>query len=303
MIDKKYKLVFQPYQRNFIQPLHTSHGIWRVREGIIINLIDSEGKIGQGEIAPIPWFGSETLLEAQEFCQQLGNSITVKDIISISDRFPCCQFAFESALVEMGGHGDKGDCWEYCYLLPAGDKVLELDFQSIPESTFKWKIGVYPIEEEIAILKELITKLPGNSKLRLDANGGLNLSQAEKLLAVTEGYSIIEFIEQPLSPKQLSEMLLLQAVYKTPLALDESVANLKQLEDCYEKGWKGVFIIKAAIAGSPRRLRDFCAGKSLDIVFSSVFETNVARQAALKLATDLGNSKRAIGFSMRTKLQ
>ncbi len=314
----KYKFRFEPYQRNFLQPLHTSHGIWRVREGIIITIQNSEAEIGKGEIAPIPWFGSETLLEAQNFCQQLGNSITVEDITNICDRLPCCQFAFESALMELTGKiGDKRtreiretrgtgrqgrlgevEGFKYCHLLPAGNKVLEEDFQSISASTFKWKIGVYALEEEIAILQELLKRLSPNSKLRLDANGGLNLSQAQKLLAITDNYPNIEFIEQPLPPKQLSEMLMLQEEYKTCLALDESVANLKQLEACYQEGWQGVFVIKAAIAGYPSRLRDFCAQKSLDIVFSSVFETNIGRRAVLKLAHELGNSDRAAGFGV-----
>ena len=317
MIGGKYKFKFQLYQRNFLQPLHTSHGIWRVREGIIITVQNSEGKIGKGEIAPIPWFGSETLLEAQKFCQQLGNTITIEDISNICDRFPCCQFAFESALVELNegtreiretrgsfvtseskNVSQSNPSLEYCHLLPAGNKVLDQDFQSISASTFKWKIGVYPLKEEIVILKQLLRKLSPNSKLRLDANGGLNLSEAKKLLTVADNYPMIEFIEQPLPPKQLSEMLMLQKDYQTCLALDESVANLKQLEACYQRGWRGVFVIKAAIAGYPSRLRDFCTQKSLDIVFSSVFETNIGRKAVLKLAHELGNSDRAVGFGV-----
>ncbi|MDJ0577154.1 MAG: o-succinylbenzoate synthase, partial [Xenococcaceae cyanobacterium MO_234.B1] len=191
---------------------------------------------------------------------------------------------------------------EYCHLLPAGNQVLQQNLQSISTSTFKWKIGVYPIQEEIAILQQLIEQLPKNSKLRLDANGGLNLSQAEKWLTVADNSQVIEFIEQPLPPNQLSEMLALSAAYKTTLALDESVANLKQLATCYQAGWKGVFVIKAAIAGYPSRLSHFCASNPIDIVFSSVFETNIGRKAVLKLASDIGNrdlgSARAVGFGV-----
>ncbi|MDJ0743916.1 MAG: o-succinylbenzoate synthase [Xenococcaceae cyanobacterium MO_167.B27] len=292
---------FQSYRRNFIQPLHTSHGIWRVREGIIITLRNSEGKIGQGEIAPIPWFGSETLQEAQEFCKQLGDTITVQDIYSICDRLPCCQFAFESAVTELRESEKIAatiPSLEYCHLLPAGNKVLQQNLSSISTSTFKWKIGVYPIEEEIAILQQLIKQLPKNSQLRLDANGGLNLSQAQQWLTVADNCQIIEFIEQPLPPDRFSEMLALSTAYKTTLALDESVANLKQLETCYQKGWRGVFVIKAAIAGSPSRLGNFCASHPIDVVFSSVFETSIGRRAVLKLAMNLGNCDRAVGFGV-----
>ncbi|HHP7231239.1 MAG TPA: o-succinylbenzoate synthase [Xenococcaceae cyanobacterium] len=299
MVNELYQFKFELYQRNFRQPLHTSHGIWRVRKGIIITISDRGGKIAQGEIAPIPWFGSETLLEAQEFCLALGKMITVEEIISIPDRLPCCQFAFESALTQLQPEAQGIETpLKYCYLLPAGTQVLQQNLSLIATTTFKWKIAVYPLSEEIPILQQLITQLPSDSKLRLDANGGLNLSQAEKWLKVADETQVIEFIEQPLPPAQFSTMLALSTTYRTPIALDESVATIKQLETCYQAGWQGIFIIKAAIAGFPSRLRHFCLTNSLDSVFSSVFETNIGRQAVLKLASELSNRDRAIGFGI-----
>ncbi|MGL5795420.1 MAG: o-succinylbenzoate synthase, partial [Waterburya sp.] len=69
-MEDKFKFKFELYQYRFKQPLRTSHGVWQVREGIIISLIDQNGKTTQGEIAPLPWFGSETIAQAVEFCQQ-----------------------------------------------------------------------------------------------------------------------------------------------------------------------------------------------------------------------------------------
>jgi hypothetical protein len=42
----RYQFEFRPYQRKFVLPLQTNHGIWETREGIIIRLIDDSGKIG-----------------------------------------------------------------------------------------------------------------------------------------------------------------------------------------------------------------------------------------------------------------
>ncbi|MBE9129867.1 o-succinylbenzoate synthase, partial [Coleofasciculus sp. LEGE 07092] len=102
-----YRFNFHSYQRRFQQPLKTSHGIWEVREGIILCLTDETGQVGWGEIAPLPWFGSETLEQALDFCQQLPPKITATDIFSIPDKRPACQFGFESAweMVEAGGLG------------------------------------------------------------------------------------------------------------------------------------------------------------------------------------------------------
>lgn len=298
----KLKFQFDFYQRPFKQPLRTSHGIWRIREGIIVSLQNSQGKIAQGEIAPLPWFGSETIEQAQEFCQQLGNQITAQDIATIPNQLPACQFGLGSAWLALSKRSpiieaQKLDC---CYLLPAGNKALSTwqpIYQQQHNSTFKWKIGVEPITEEIEILQQLVKAFPPRVKLRLDANGSFNLIQAQQLLAVADNLQKIEFIEQPLSPNYLPEMIQLSQEYTTPLALDESVANFQQLQMIQQQGWSGIYVIKAGIMGFPQQLLDYCQQHSLDVVFSSVLETEIGRQAALHLAQQL-HHPRAVGFGI-----
>jgi o-succinylbenzoate synthase len=301
-MDDELKFQFQLYQNHFKQPLRTSHGVWQLREGIIISLTNSAGITSRGEIAPLPWFGSETIVQAVEFCQQLGQVITQQEIMAIADYLPCCQFALESAYLaltqKLASHPHAVD---FCYLLPAGEQALitwqDLD-RTNSATTFKWKIGVLSLAEEIEILQQLTANLPSGVKLRLDANGGLNLSQAQQLLSVTDSLQAIEFIEQPLSPEHFTEILQLSQEHTTLLALDESVASFRQLQQAYQQGWSGVYIIKAAIMGFPSRLRQFCQDKNLDVVFSSVFETEVGRKAVLNLTQQLAHP-RAVGFGVQ----
>jgi o-succinylbenzoate synthase len=302
-MGNRFKFKFELYQRRFKQPLRTSHGVWRIREGIIISLTAQSGKTAQGEIAPLPWFGSETLAQALEFCQKLGEIVSADDIAAIPDYLPACQFAFESALLNLiSTQSDiKTPHLNYCYLLPAGEQALtacQTITQTQTVNNFKWKIGVYPLDKEIEILKQLVKILPVESKLRLDANGGFNVLQAQKLLKITDKLKAIEFVEQPLPPENLTEILQLSQEYSTPLALDESVASYQQLQTIYQQGWSGIFVIKAAIMGFPSKLKQFCQDNSLDLVFSSVFETKVGRSAVLKLAQEL-NHPRAIGFGTK----
>ena len=300
-----FNVKFDIYQRRFKQPLRTSHGIWQIREGIIVSLTDEAGKVGKGEIAPLPWFGSETLSQALEFCQHLGENITEEEIITIPDHLPCCQFALESAWLnlkenQLDNQDKQLQDLDYCYLLPAGEKALtnwENLYHSQAVTTFKWKIGVYPLAQEIQILKELTKTFPSKIKLRLDANGGLNLSEAQRLLAVTDTLQAIEFIEQPLPQNNLADMLQLSQEYSTLLALDESVASFRQLQQVCQQGWQGIYVIKAAIMGFSGKLSQFCQDDSLDIVFSSVFETDIGRSAVLKVAQKLEHP-RAVGFGV-----
>jgi O-succinylbenzoate synthase len=184
-------------------------------------------------------------------------------------------------------------------LLPAGEGALH-QWQILWNQgyrTFKWKIGVAAIQDELKIFHQLSQALPAAAQLRLDANGGLSWQEANYWLWACDQVGI-EFLEQPLPVAQLDAMLELSDRYSTQLALDESVATLEQLQAAYQQGWRGIFVIKPAIAGSPSRLRQLCREREIDAVFSSVFETAIGRQAALKLAVELCRYNRAMGFGI-----
>jgi len=337
-----YQFEFRTYQRKFKRPLRTSHGIWDTRSGIILRLVGKNNRIGWGEIAPLSWFGSESFEQALDFCHQLPANLSSEMIFAISAELPACQFGFESALSNLSnsfagsagerilggsssilhaaeppekhsqaepGNEDKR-LSQYSGLLPAGETALQALQVLWLEGyrTFKWKIGVAAIEQELKIFQQLIQVMHNlcdreSAFLRLDANGGLSYSQAktwleacDKVKATPDFSADIEFLEQPLPVTQFQEMVELNAIYATAIALDESAANLDRIQECYSQGWRGIFVIKPAICGSPSQLRKFCQTHNIDAVFSSVFETKIGRQAALNLARELSPNNRALGF-------
>lgn len=298
----RYQFKFRPYRRRFQPPLQTSYGSWEVRDSIIVRLKDETGLISYGDISPISWFGSETIEQALDLCHQMVDEITQEIIFSIPADLPACQFGFESAW-EAGVRNQENTAHlTYSGLLPAGEAALQI-WQNLWNQgyrTFKWKIGVYPVADELEIFRLLTQALPTSTKLRLDANGGLTYDAANLWLKTCDRQLPIkiEFIEQPLPIEQFERIQELSFCYATPIALDESVATLTQLEACYLQGWRGIFVIKPGIAGSPKRLRQFCQAHKIDAVFSSVFETPVGRQAALKLASQLSHKNRAVGFGV-----
>jgi o-succinylbenzoate synthase len=304
----RYLFEFRPYQRKFVTPVTTSHGIWDIREGIILRLTSETGQVSWGEIAPISWFGSETLKQANYFCHELPKEITDETIFSIPEDLPSCQFGFESAIWGMEGkEWVTPSLLSYSALLPSGEAAIEKCRLLWEQGyrTFKWKIGVEAISRELEIFTLLTQKLPLEAKLRLDANGGLSYEEAntwlwlcDKVNASQELPVEIEFIEQPLPVEQFQQMLQLCGNYTTAIALDESVATLNQLENCFKQGWQQIFVIKPAIVGSPLRLRQFCLANEIDVVFSSGLETAIGRQNALQLAAELSLHNRAVGFGV-----
>jgi o-succinylbenzoate synthase len=238
------------------------------------------------------------------FCNSLPSLLSESDILSVSNALPACQFGFGSAWESLSTPPSAID-YKPCQisaLLPAGEAALSA-WPALWEKghrTFKWKIGVLEVTQELELFQNLTAVLPKEARLRLDANGGLTLEQAKQWLENCDRSSrlCIEYLEQPLSPNQFEAMKQLAQIYKTPLALDESVATVAQLRQCHGRGWRGVMVVKPAIAGYPQALRDFLNTHSADVVFSSVFETEIGRRAALALTQSFSPCHRAIGFGV-----
>ncbi|AFY96629.1 o-succinylbenzoate synthase [Chamaesiphon minutus] len=298
---KGYQFTYSVYRRPFRQPLTTSHGTWAIREGIIIQLTDANSRAELGEIAPIPWFGSESIDRAIEWCQQVGDNITKDKIHLIPDDLPACQFGFGSALtaLELPPTSTLAPKFDLSGLLPTGAAAIAQLPVLVQRgySTFKWKIGVLPIAQEEAIWRQLMMAVPIDAKLRLDANGGLTQTAAERWLEICSSEARIEFIEQPLAPEEIEIAIELAAKYHTPIALDESVATFDRIQAAYARGWRGIYVIKPGIAGFPWRLAKFVTQHQLDVVFSAVMETKVGTAAALRLASDL-KVTRSLGFGV-----
>ncbi|MEM6838808.1 MAG: o-succinylbenzoate synthase [Cyanobacteria bacterium P01_C01_bin.120] len=304
-------LQVQSYCRPFRQPLHTAHGCWEERTGLILRLEHEAGQTAFGEIAPLPWFGTETLAQAQALCDRWPRHFTVDKIAEIPDTLPACQFGFGSARDRLTAKlAPKSSLSpspaDICALLPPGKAALT-HWQPLWQQghrTFKWKIGVASIDDELSLLSDLAQSLPPPAQLRLDANGGLTATAAAAWLSACDRAPVaIEFLEQPLPPDQIIDWLpQIAGQFTTSVALDESVATLQQLQQVQQRiGNQVVYVVKPAIAGFPQRLLDYCLKHRLDVVLSSALETPIGRSAALTLAQRLwtaGLPKRALGFGV-----
>ena len=283
-----------------------------MRKGIYVYLRQKGiGKIGVGEIAPLPWFGTETWQDAVTYCAELPRTLTQADIQAVPTQLPCMQFGIGMAYEAMYRRPDRPEKIEnetlpICGLLPAGQNALT-DWNSLWEQghrTLKWKIGVAAIEDELDLLRSLTKVLPPVAKLRLDANGGLTHSEAVQWALECDRINAnpanltIEYLEQPLPPDQWRSLLTLASESQTPIALDESVATLKDLETWQQRKWLGYYVIKPLIMGFPWRIRQVCGGIDNPKVFSSVFESDIGKVAALELAQELGTDGLALGFGV-----
>jgi O-succinylbenzoate synthase len=279
-------------------PLRTAYGWWAEREGLIVRLEDEAGVAGFGEIAPIPWFGTETMVEAEEVLHQFGNMVPDELLDRIPERFGCVRFALAQAR-SVSSTTTSTSRLPVAALLPAGRDVLRV----LPEKleagflAFKWKVGVGEVDDELGILDDLLAQIPAHTKLRLDANGAWDRRAAARWLTRCADRPI-EFVEQPVSPAEEDTLLRLATDYPVKLALDESVVHLNDAARWHGLGWPGVFVIKPALAGPLNEVIDWILKTKADVVFSSAIESTLARSAILSAALDQPLSRRALGFGV-----
>jgi O-succinylbenzoate synthase len=279
-----YRFEHRVYRLPLRVPLRTAHGPWAEREGIVVRLEDDAGVVGFGEIAPIPWFGTESLAEAVEICRRFGDRVSTETLDAVSVRLGAVRFALAAARMRQAEPVGPARV-PLTALLPAGRAVLAALPARLEAGwlTFKWKVGVGAAEEELAILDDLLAALPSYAKLRLDANGAWDRRQAERWL-VRCADRPIEFVEQPVDPKDENTLHGLAEDYPVKLALDESVAQLDEARRWQAEGWPGIFVIKPALAGPLEDIAAWVMASQADVVLSSAIETALGRAAILQFA-------------------
>jgi o-succinylbenzoate synthase len=323
----RFRFQFRRYRLPLRAPVRTAHETWTEREGIIVRLetqSDGQSRIGFGEAAPIPAFGTETVDEIEATARTLSEWIEDEQLAAVPVQLGCLRSALSAALTDASGTVDTSAPQEestartlgVAALVPAGRAALaaipvkaEIGFR-----VFKWKVGVADLADEIALLDDVCGSLPSGGKLRLDANGAWDRRQAERWLERCADRPV-EFVEQPCfapakdtrAAGRVDDILRgLAADYPTPIALDESLVADGDVERWLGSGWPGIFVLKPSLLGdAPRTIARLTAAKA-DVVFSSALETAIGARTALRhafaWADQIGDNdsvrRRAIGFGV-----
>ncbi len=309
----RLRFQYRRYRLPFRAAVRTAHGVWAEREGLIVRLSDESGRTGLGEGACLPWFGTETVDEAEAVCARLGEWLEEEALAGLPAKLGCLKNGIAAARSELAARNVSEEAadqpaekrvapFAVAALLPAGRAAVKAMGPKAEAGfrVFKWKVGVGEISEELGLLDDVCAELPEGAKLRLDANGAWDRRKAERWLERCADRPV-EFVEQPIADDARgAEDLLrgLAADWPTPIALDESLANAGDVERWIGAGWGGVWVIKpsllADVAGGLAALEKARA----DVVFSSALETAVGAREALRWAMRWPGAGRALGFGV-----
>jgi O-succinylbenzoate synthase len=123
-------------------------------------------------------------------------------------------------------------------------------------------------------------------RLQVDANSAYTLESAQALSPLDDLNLLL--IEQPLAEDDLWDHSKLQAKFRTPLCLDESILSARHARQAIEMGACRVINIKAGRVGGLTQsvaIHDLCLSKDVPVWCGGMLETGVGRAANLALAS------------------
>ncbi|CAM3452936.1 o-succinylbenzoate synthase [Elizabethkingia occulta] len=235
------------YQRHnliFKRPGGTSRGVLTEKETYFLHISDGEKK-GTGECGIFRGLSYDDVPDYEEKLQWLCDNIN-SEYSFLQEQllhYPSIWFGYEQAMLNLkhGNHiyfpgefteGEKSITINGLIWMGNVDFMKEQIALKLQDKfhCIKLKIGVH-WDEEKKVLEELRKTFPKNQlELRVDANGAFS---AEKAKIVLEELAALDIhsIEQPIKAGNPQEMALLCANTPTPIALDEELIGITELEE------------------------------------------------------------------------
>lgn len=230
-------------------------------ETIIVRIEADGGRVGWGEASAAPTMTGDTLAGMVAAVQaHLAPRLIGRNAL---DR---ARLARELSLAIIGNTGAKAACDIALYDLvgrhlgvsvtellggPIRDSVLTMYLLGNPRieddvaearalkragyNFYKLKVGVKPVEEEIAAAFAVREVVGPNAVLCADANMGMTMDNARKYVAGVADAGLA-FLEQPFRDTDLAGTLALARVSPVPLCADESAHSIDNIIDWHRAG-------------------------------------------------------------------
>lgn len=287
-----------PYKTFFKTPLQTSKRIYRYRSGFIIK-ISANGINGFGEAAPLIGFNAET--EKECFSSLTSVATTIRgfdvnpDLLDLTRELlkdiPSACFAMETAILDVLSKMQKTALAFYINKNSYSSVKVNMLYHEGFElqngiNIIKLKIGSNTLSQDIDLVNNVATNLGPNVKLRLDVNGAWSLNTALKACELLSSHNI-DYLEQPLSQDKIHQLSELRKNTAIPIAVDESLTNIKSAKNVIDANAADVFVIKPMVTGGFKNTKEIiklAKDNRIRTVITSIMESYIGRMALLHLS-------------------
>ncbi|MDZ5712559.1 o-succinylbenzoate synthase [Jeotgalibacillus haloalkalitolerans] len=280
-------------------PFHTSLGTVTEREGLVLELYDTDGKCGLGEGVAFssPWYTEETVASSLEMIQHhllpllfqepLGHPEDLQKRFSSVRGNPMAKAAVDMAVWDLYAK-QKGVSLSECLggsrthalagvaigskdiddLLDQAEQAQEQGYQRI-------KVKIRP-GYDLVPLKALREQFP-LIQILADANSAYS-GYTEDLLALDD--LGLQMIEQPFAVDDLAEHAAVQLQMKTPICLDESINSYRAAVNAITFKSCRVINLKIGRVGgitAAKKIHDLCMENDIQIWCGGMLEFGISR--------------------------
>jgi O-succinylbenzoate synthase len=289
-------------------PFETSFGSIETRDCLLIEIY-SDGVVGYGECvadrdpgyseetAGTAWHITEEFLLPLIFSQNDISPMDFHDLASGVRGNHLAKAGIEMALWDLYGKQEGrslrdllgGEQTEVQVGVSIGiqsdpQKLLESAYAYLEDGYKRIKIKIKPGRDVVdtQTMRDTFPDLP----LQVDANSAYTLENYSTLKPLDEMGLLL--IEQPLAEDDIWDHHFMQAEFKTPICLDESIHSLRHARQALEMKATQVINIKAGRVGGISQgvaIHDYCFQQGVPVWCGGMLETGVGRASNLALAS------------------
>ena len=315
------KLRFEvvPHLLKFRFEAGTSRGSFTEKETWLIKAYDQENPfvVGIGEASPLKGLSLDYSSDYED--QLRGTLDQIRGLVPPTDEDevlasvsqyvpsdkPSMRFGLETALLDLMNGGMHKifdtDFYQGLYRIPINGLVwmgdgafMQAQIEEKLEAgfnTIKMKVGAIDFDQELKLLEEVRNRYSAHDiTLRVDANGAFNPEEAEEKLTQLAALEL-HSIEQPIQPGQPEAMARLCASGILPIALDEELIGVDDVEEkkALIAALKPQFLIlKPSLIGGIRSCQEWITiaeQHNLAWWMTSMLESNIGLNAIAQFAS------------------
>jgi O-succinylbenzoate synthase len=291
-----------------VAPFETSFGREIDRQCVIISL-QSEGLTGYGECVATrdPGYNYETTGTAMHILREFVAPLLLGQDVTDADDFQkrvegirghhLAKAGVEMALWDLlgkrdgkslkdmfGGTREKVEVGVSIGIQESASALVRTVASYLDQGYRRVKIKIKP-EREVDETSAVRNAYP-DLRLQVDANSAYTLETADVLKSIDDLNLLL--IEQPLFEDDIWDHRKLQAEFKTPICLDESVLTPRHARYALEmEACKIINIKPARVAGLSQgiAIHDYCLERNVPVWCGGMLETGVGRASNLALAS------------------
>lgn len=288
----------KPIDLKLTTPFRIARGVQTVASNAIVQ-INHNGYTGYGEAAPDEFYGEdvETVLACvARFAGNLGNDpFAIEDVMNQLDKIirlnPAAKAAVDMALYDLVGkmlgvplykllglNAAHAAHTSFTLGIDSPTEMAKKALKAIGYPILKVKVGTRHDLDNIKAIREV-----SQAVIRVDANTAWTAKEAIQAINALAPYTI-EFVEQPVAPRDLAGLKLVRENVPLPIIADEScvtVEDIPRVAECVD----GINIKLMKCGGLRHALKMIHVARAhnLRVMIGCMIESSLAITAAAHL--------------------